>query len=51
LLRYLRNRLRLVTSFVQPVLFLLVLGTGLASLVPSCGGVNLKTFMSLASSP
>jgi len=45
LLRFLRNRLRLVTSFVQPVLFLLVLGTGMASLVASSGGVNFKTFM------
>jgi ABC-2 type transport system permease protein len=45
LLRFLRNRLRLVTSFVQPILFLLVLGTGLSSLVPSSGGVNFKTFM------
>jgi ABC-2 type transport system permease protein len=34
-----------VTSFVQPVLFLLVLGTGLATLVPSSGGVNFRTFM------
>jgi len=45
LLRFLRNRLRLVTSFVQPVLFLLVLGTGMSSLVASSGGVNFKTFM------
>jgi ABC-type multidrug transport system, permease component len=45
LLRFVRNRLRLVTSFVQPVLFLLVLGTGLSSLVASSGGVNFKTFM------
>ncbi len=45
LLRFFRNRLRLVTSLVQPVLFLLVLGTGLATLVPSGGGVNFRTFM------
>jgi ABC-2 type transport system permease protein len=45
LLRFLRNRLRLVTSLVQPVLFLLVLGTGMSSLVASSGGVNFKTFM------
>ena len=45
LLRFLRNRLRLITSFVQPVLFLLVLGTGMSSLVASSGGVNFKTFM------
>ena len=45
LLRYVRNRLRMVTSLVQPVLFLLVLGTGLSSLAPTSGGVNFKTFM------
>jgi ABC-2 type transport system permease protein len=45
LLRFLRNRLRLVTSVVQPVLFLLVLGSGMSSLVASSGGVNFKTFM------
>jgi ABC-2 type transport system permease protein len=45
LLRYVRNRLRMVTSLVQPVLFLLVLGTGLSSLVPASGSVNFKTFM------
>jgi len=45
LLRFLRNRLRLVTSFAQPVLFLLVLGTGMSSLVASSGSVNFKTFM------
>jgi ABC-2 type transport system permease protein len=45
MLRFFRNRLRLVTSFVQPVLFLVVLGTGFASLAPSSGSVNFKTFM------
>jgi ABC-2 type transport system permease protein len=45
LLRFLRNRLRLVTSLVQPVLFLLVLGSGLSSLVASSGDVSFKTFM------
>ncbi len=45
LLRFSRNRLRIVTSLVQPVLFLLVLGTGLASLVPSSGSVDFRTFM------
>ena len=45
LLRFFRNRLRLVTSFVQPVLFLLVIGTGFGALAPSSGSVNFKTFM------
>jgi ABC-2 type transport system permease protein len=49
LIRFSRNRLRIVTSLVQPVLFLFVLGTGLSSLVarglPSAGGVSFRTFM------
>jgi ABC-2 type transport system permease protein len=45
LLRFFRNRLRLVTSFAQPILFLLVIGTGFGSLAPSSGSVNFKTFM------
>ena len=45
LLRFLRNRLRLVTSLVQPVLFLFVLGTGLSSLVALERRRRLQTFM------
>ncbi|HVR04468.1 MAG TPA: ABC transporter permease [Solirubrobacteraceae bacterium] len=46
LIRFSRDRLRIVTSLVQPFLFLFVLGTGLSSLV-SVGihGVNFKTFI------
>jgi daunorubicin resistance ABC transporter membrane protein len=47
LIRFQRDRLRAVTSLIQPLLFLLVLGTGLSSLargsLPS--GVNFKTFI------
>jgi len=46
LIRFFRNRTRIVTSLVQPILFLFVLGTGLSSItrgLPS--GVNFKTFM------
>jgi ABC-2 type transport system permease protein len=47
LLRFKSDRLRAVTSLVQPVLFLFVLGTGLSSLashgLPS--GVDFKTFI------
>ena len=35
LLRFARNRMRMVTSLVQPLLFLLILGTGLSSMLPS----------------
>jgi ABC-2 type transport system permease protein len=45
LLRFFRNHLRLVASLAQPILFLFVLGTGLASLMPSSGGVNFRTFL------
>ena len=49
LIRFGRNRLRIITSLVQPVLFLFVLGTGLSSLVsrglPPHAGVNFRTFM------
>ena len=49
LIRFSRNRLRIITSLVQPVLFLFVLGTGLSSLVarglPAAGGVSFRTFM------
>ncbi|HEX8855264.1 MAG TPA: ABC transporter permease, partial [Thermoleophilaceae bacterium] len=45
LLRFFRNRLRLVISLVQPVLFLFVLGGGLANLLPSSGDVDYRTFI------
>ena len=46
LLRYWRDRTRMVAGLVQPLLWLLVLGTGLSSLVTrGTPGVNLRTFM------
>jgi ABC-2 type transport system permease protein len=46
LMRFSRDRSRMITSLVQPVLFLFVLGTGLSRLA-SAGthGVNLRTFV------
>jgi ABC-2 type transport system permease protein len=46
LIRFSRDRLRIVTSLIQPFLFLFVLGTGLSH-VAAAGthGVNLKTFV------
>jgi ABC-2 type transport system permease protein len=46
LIRFSRDRARMITSLVQPVLFLFVLGTGLSRLA-SAGthGVNLRTFV------
>ena len=47
MIRFRRDRLRAITSLIQPLLFLLVLGTGLSSLAgrnfPS--GVDFKTFI------
>jgi ABC-2 type transport system permease protein len=45
-LRFLRDRPRIAAAFVQPMLFLFVLGTGL-SRIASAGthGVNLRTFV------
>jgi ABC-2 type transport system permease protein len=47
LIRFKRDRLRAVTSLIQPLLFLLVLGTGLSSLARGSmpPGVNFKTFI------
>ncbi|MHB1503941.1 MAG: ABC transporter permease [Acidimicrobiales bacterium] len=50
LIRFSRNRLRIITALVQPVLFLFVLGTGLSSMVSKglpagSGNVNFETFM------
>jgi ABC-2 type transport system permease protein len=44
--RFASDRLRMVTSLVQPLLFLFVLGTGLARLASAgTGGLDLKTFL------
>src|SRR5580658_2866351 len=46
LIRYRSDRLRIITTLVQPLLFLFVLGSGLQSLSSaSTHGVNLKTFI------
>ena len=46
LIRFGRDRLRIVTSLIQPVLFLFVLGTGLSQLTSgTTQGVNLRTFL------
>jgi ABC-2 type transport system permease protein len=46
LIRFSKDRIRIVTSLVQPLLFLFVLGSGLQQLSSaSTHGVNLKTFI------
>jgi ABC-2 type transport system permease protein len=46
LIRFFNDRLRIVTSLVQPFLFLFVLGSGLSRLTAaSTGGLNLRTYL------
>ena len=47
LLRYRSDRLRIISALVQPVLFLVVLGTGLANLAGRGlpGGVDFRTYI------
>ncbi len=45
LIRFLRNRLRILTSLAQPVLFLYILGTGLSPLISQTEHFNFRTFM------
>ncbi len=47
LIRFANDRMRIVTSLIQPILYLFVLGTGLSSLtgIGSTGSVSLRTFM------
>jgi len=45
LVRFFRSRARAITSLVQPVLFLFVLGTGLSPLIASGGHIDFRTFM------
>jgi ABC-2 type transport system permease protein len=46
LVRFSRDRLRIITSLVQPFLFLFVLGTGLSKIAAAgTHGVNLRTFV------
>lgn len=46
IIRFFNGRLRILTSLVQPFLFLFVLGTGLTQLTSGgTGGINLRTFL------
>ncbi|MDA8331511.1 MAG: ABC transporter permease [Candidatus Dormibacteraeota bacterium] len=45
LIRFIRNRLRILTSLAQPVLFLYILGTGLSPLISQTAHFNFRTFM------
>jgi ABC-2 type transport system permease protein len=45
MVRFVRNGPRMLTSFAQPLLFLLVLGSGLSSAIKGAGGLDYRTFM------
>ncbi len=46
LIRFIRNRVRIVVALVQPILFLFVLGTGLSPIVKTGShGFDFKTFL------
>ena len=45
LIRFFRNKVRIATSLVQPVLFLFVLGTGLSPVISTGHHVDFRTFM------
>jgi ABC-2 type transport system permease protein len=45
MIRFGRDRSRILSSLAQPVLFLFVLGTGLSSLIASNGDVDFRTFL------
>ena len=45
MIRFGRDRSRIISSLIQPVLFLFVLGTGLSSLIASNGDVDFRTFL------
>jgi ABC-2 type transport system permease protein len=45
LIRYTRNRTRIASGLMQPVLFLFVLGYGMGSLVGSTGGFDFRKFV------
>jgi ABC-2 type transport system permease protein len=45
LIRFGRNRVRIITSLAQPVIYLFILGTGLSKLAPGGGKVDYRTFL------
>jgi len=45
LIRFVRTRIRILTSLVQPLLFLFVLGYGMSTLVGSTAGFDFKKFV------
>ena len=44
-LRFIKDRPRLVAGLVQPVLYLFVMGTGIGSMIPGVDGVSFRIFL------
>lgn len=45
LIRFFRTRSRILSSFIQPILFLFVLGYGMSTLVGTTGGFDFRKFL------
>lgn len=45
ILRFMKDRARLIAGLIQPVLYLFVMGTGLSAMVPMTSGVPFRTFL------
>ncbi len=45
ILRFVKDRPRLIAGIVQPVLYLFVMGTGISAMVPVTSGVPFRTFL------
>jgi daunorubicin resistance ABC transporter membrane protein len=45
IIRFWRDKPRIVASLIQPILYLFVLGSGLSSMIPAGRGVPLRTFL------
>jgi ABC-2 type transport system permease protein len=44
-LRFIKDRPRLIAGLIQPVLYLFVMGTGISSMIPVASGVPFRTFL------
>jgi len=45
LIRFSRNKVRMITSLAQPIIYLFILGTGLSQLIPGGSNVDYRTFI------
>src|SRR2546421_4808572 len=45
LIRFTRNKVRMITSLAQPIIYLFILGTGLSQLIPGGSNIDYRTFI------